>query len=1051
MNDWENQNLLGINKQPARAALIPFDEEYSAMAGDKALSPWFKILNGVWKFAYYDSPADIEEDFFLEDYDCSDWDDMPVPSHWQLNGYGRPHYTNSNYPFPINPPKVPTENPTGCYIREFEIPEEWAERRIVLRFEGVDSFFYVWVNGQLAGMSKCSRNAAEFDITDIAQMGLNRIAVQVHQWSDGSYLEDQDMWWLSGIFRDVSVSALPQTDIFDVFAKTSLDKAYKNGVLDLEAEILSTAERDVKNLTFEAELFDKSGNSLLAKPLSASIAKIGTEESVKINLNATIKNIQPWTAETPVLYTLLLSLREKNGKVIEYKSMKVGFRSIELKKGNMLVNGKAIMFYGVNRHEFNTDLGRALTYDITEDDLLLLKRHNFNAIRTSHYPDAPHFYDLCDKLGFYVICEADLETHGFGYAEGTNPTMWKEWERACVDRMRGMVEAHKNHASIVIWSLGNEAGYGINHVKMAAYTRERDNTRLIHYERDENTEIADMYSVMYLPHDLCLDRVKEKCDKKPFILCEYAHAMGNGPGGLEDYWQTFFASKKIQGGFIWEFCDHGIRTFEEAEGHEGHGHGQEFYAYGGDFGEKPHDGNFVADGLVFPDKTPSPGMIEAKKVYSPLRFAAKDLKKGIIAVTNHYDFRTLEHLNVTWSVSENGIPCQSGILAPLKTAPGTTEEITIPYQIPAKPKAGAEYFLNLTFNLGIDTDWARAGHEIAWAQFALPVKTPAAPAIMMHGKQQIEMDETQKSIFIAAGEGFIEFDKNRAMISNWTLDGIQLMEQGPKFNLFRAPTDNDNNKWRGAWQDWKAALYDQLQHAVESVEFNPDKSEIKVITRVAPPSVWSTGTDVWHFDGSHLLYSILCEYTYKFLPDGGFTMELKGTPMGNMPNFPRIGLEMFIPSNLENAEWFGLGPGESYVDTKEAQRVGLFKAGIDALYTKYIFPQENGNRSEVRRAAFYDLMMAGFAVSGLNANSNFNFSLHRFTPQMLFDAKHPHEVGELENNCLHLDWKQAGIGSASCGPLLPEKYQLKPEPFQFGFKFHGFRPGELNDVTFFHM
>ena len=1023
MNDWENPMLTSINKLPYRAFTVPFEKKANAMIGDVVLSPFFKLLNGAWKFACYSSPGEVPEDFFQEDFDCEDWEDIMVPSNWQMKGYGHPHYTNSIYPFPVNPPFVPSENPTGCYIREFELTDDWADRRILLKFDGVDSFYYVWVNGQLAGMSKGSRNASEFDITDIAQIGINRIAVQVLQWSDGSYLEDQDMWWLSGIFRNVSISAAPALDLYDIFAQARLDAAYKNGLLEINATVVNTDSRAARGLTIDAELFDSCGASVLP-PLSASVEKIGQDQSVPVRLSAEVKKVTAWTAETPVLYTLVLTLKDKSG-VIEYKSLKVGFRTVEIKKGNLLVNGVPVMFRGVNRHEFHPDLGRALTLDVMEEDLRLLKQYNFNAIRTSHYPCAPAFYDLCDRLGFYVICEADLESHGFGYGEGKNPTMWKEWEKPCVDRMQAMVESCKNHASVIIWSLGNEAGYGINHKKMAEYVRSRDLTRPIHYERDTEAETADVVSRMYTSPEKCLELIQTHCKKKPLILCEYAHAMGNGPGGLEDYWQMFLSHKEMQGGFIWEFCDHGIRTQDE--------HGHEYFAYGGDFGDEPNDGNFVMDGLVFPDRTPSPGMIEAKKVYAPVRFTAKDLKKGVITVANHYDFITLEHLSATWSISENGVPIQSGALPPLKIKARSSQEITVPYQLPKTPKAGAEYFLNLTFLLNRDTLWARTGHEVAWAQFTLPVKTvPRKNPVKAH-LPRIEMDEDSQSFLIAADEAFLAVSKSTGLIKTWTLDSLPLMERGPRFNLFRAPTDNDGGRWtRGHSKEWFAAGYHQLQHTLESIVADPDRKTLRVIVRTAPPAL-QTG--------------IHCEYLYRFQEDGGFTLEINGKPQGEMPFFPRLGFQMFLPEELDQVQWFGLGPGESYMDTKEAQRVGLFKAGIDALYTPYGMPQEDGNRSEVRRAVFYDPHMAGFAVSGLD--THFNFSMHRFTPEAAWKANHPHEIEYSENICLNLDWKQSGIGSSSCGSPLPERYRIPAQPFSFGMRFRPFRSGELNDITFF--
>ncbi len=1028
MNDWENQKLVGINKLDGHTVYAPFDDRTDAMNGERSASPYFKLLNGAWKFEYFPGPNTLPPDFFEEDFDCSEWDDIVVPSNWQMKGYGNPHYTNIMYPFPVDPPHVPSENPTGCYIREFEIDESWEDRRILLKFDGVDSFLYVWVNGQLAGMSKGSRNCAEFDITDIAQLGLNRVTVQVLQWSDGTYLEDQDMWWLSGIFRDVSVMALPQLDLYDVFAKPLLDKNYRNGKLDLEIEVKNFLEEDAEDLVVEAELFDKYGNPVFRKPLSGKLS-VKEGRSAKLSLDAEIKNVMKWSAETPDLYTLLLALKQKK-EVIEYKSLKIGFRTMELKNGNFLVNGVAVMLRGVNRHEFQTDLGRAVTHDAILEDILQMKRHNINAIRTCHYPDSEMFYEMCDRYGLYVMCEADLETHGFGYEEGKNPSMWPDWERACVDRMQRMVEAFKNHASILFWSLGNEAGYGVNHKKMYEWTKKRDNTRLVHYERDQMAETADVISTMYSAPEYIVDHIlPERCKKtkKPYLLCEYAHAMGNGPGGLEDYWRTFYAHKEIQGGFVWEWCDHGIRTQDED--------GQEYFAYGGDFGDTPNDGNFIADGLVFPDKSASPGLVELKKVIEPVRVSAKDLKKGILSVTNHYDFVSLEHLNIVWSVSENGSPVQSGTIAPLGIPARTTGEMAVPFVLPANPKPGAEYFLNISFLLGMDTLWARCGHEIAWAQFALPVKSAAKKAQPSKSKAVVEMDEDDDTLYIAADETFFEFDKQTGTIAHWTVDGLPLLEAGPKLNIFRATTDNDRGG-AGMAAKWKAAHYHQMMHRVEAISYDAKKAQIKVLTRVAPP--------VHRF-------GISCEYTYQFLPDGSYTLEIAGMPQGEgLVPFPRLGFHLALPEEMDNVQWFGLGPGESYSDTKQAQRVGLFKMSVDSLNTEYTYPQENGNRSEVRRAAFFDQHMAGFLVSGLNG-AHFNFGAHRYSQEMLEAAKHPHEIEDSDRIHLNLDWMQQGVGSSSCGPYLPEQYQIPLKEFRFGMKFRGFRPNELNDSSFFSL
>lgn len=1036
MNDWENQQLTNINQLPPRAALIPYDDQTAALCDRRNTANNYKLLNGMWKFAYYPTPLAVEKDFADSDFDCSSWDDIPVPSNWQMQGYGNPHYTNVVYPFPVDPPYVPSENPTGCYIRDFEIPEKWDSRRIIIRFEGVDSCFFVYVNGEFAGMSKGSRNAADFDITDMVYTGNNRLAVKVLQWSDGSYLEDQDMWYLSGIFRDVALYALPQVTVYDLFAKAGLTADDTTGTLDLELTISATAA--AKKVTAEAQIFDNFRNPLLPEAAAVSIASIAAGKEKKVNLNTRVSNILPWTPETPQLYTLLVTLRDSENNIIEVKSLAIGFRTIELKDGNMLVNGKRIMFFGVNRHEIHPDLGRALTPEVTEADLLLLKRHNVNAIRTSHYPDMPCFYEMCDRLGFYVICEADLETHGFTYTPGLNPTMWKEWEAPCVKRMVDMVEAHKNHPSIVIWSLGNEAGDGCNHVKMAEYARKRDNTRLLHYERDADAVYTDFVSRMYPAIEKCDELRQEKCKNNPFILCEYAHAMGNGPGGLEDYWQFFLAHKETQGAFIWEYCDHGLRVVEEDE----NGELTEFFAYGGDFGEYPNDGNFVADGLVLPDRTPSPGMLEAKKVYAPVRFKAVDLAKGKIEVRNLYVFRTLEHLNVSWKISANGTVIATGNLAPLTVAPNSSAVITIPYTLPKKGLPETEYFLDLSFDLAADTNWAARGHQVACCQFALPVKCAAA-AKSSTASDEVDMFPTDNGVIFVkcAGNTFI-MDEYSGRLAHWDIEGASLLAAGPRLNFFRAATDNDKGRANGYWKNWEAAQLEHLQHRVDKVSCNPGKAEIKVTGRIAPPG---------KFRGDlPLRIGIKCEYLYKFFNDGSFTVKFSGSFDGEFPFLPRIGMQMFVDDTLEKVQYFGLGPGESYQDSKEAQRVDLFRSDLDNLNFPYLTPQETGNRSEVRKAAFYTLENCGFAVKCLD--SNFNFSLNDCTPEAVHNAGHWHEVERLEDClCLNIDWKHAGVGSSSCGPLMPEKYHIKPEDFTFTLQFKAFRPGELSAGGLFEL
>lgn len=1040
--DWEDRNLTNINRLEARTILVPYLGKEQALLGDRSQSSLYQSLNGVWKFGYFPNPQSVTDGFQAEDADLCDWEDIVVPCNWQMEGYGRPHYTNVQYPFPLNPPFVPNENPTGCYVREFDIPEEWDNRRVILTFRGVDSFFYVWINGSLAGMSKGSRIAAEFDISEYIGVGTNRIAVQVIQWSDASYLEDQDMWWLSGIFREVSLSALPLTSLYDVFAKPSLDKAYKNGQLSLDLIFRNFSVKAAKG-TVEAELIDPAGVPVTTSKLaeaelfdSPMVEKFSLkpESRTVLTLSAEVKNVLKWTAETPELYSLVITLKDAKGSVTQVVALKIGFRKVELKKGNFLINGETVMLRGVNRHEFHSELGRAVTTDAILEDILQMKRHNINAIRTSHYTNDPRFYQICDEYGLYVLAEADLETHGFSAGDWKgNPSATPEWEKAVVERGTRMVQSFKNHACIFCWSLGNESGnvhnkekLCVNLQKMADAMRKIDSSRFLHYEGDQADNLTvDVISHMYPAPARWDEIVKQYKGKYPALMCEYAHAMGNGPGGLEEYWQTFYSNKNMQGGFVWEWCDHGIRTFSDD--------GVAYFAYGGDFGEQPNDGNFIADGLVFPDKTPTPGLTELKKVIAPVRIAAGNLAKGEVVVTNHYDFLTLAHLNPVWSVTENGRVIQSGALAPLKTKAHTSEKVRIPFTMPSKPKAGAEYFLNLTFTLGCDTNWASCGFEIAWGQFALPVTVPAAVYAMPD--RDVVADEDDALIQVEANGSLFQFDKVDGRLCAWEKNGVPLIIEGPKFNIWRAPTDNDRNI--------KAKLheagYSRMQHRVEDIALitsRKGETKVKVTARLAPPV---------------LPWGYLCEYSYYFQPDGSFRLDFAAKLQDcgrELPPLQCVGFEMTLPETVSRAAWFGLGPGEAYPDSKEAQKVGYYKLPVEELSTNYTYPQENGNRHEVRRAAFYDTKMCGILVSGAPL---FDFSAHHCTAEALEKAAHPHEIERSDEVVLNLNWKSAPLGSNSCGPLPNESLLIKPQNFKFSMNFKGFVGGELDDKTFFTM
>lgn len=1054
-NDWENPKLLHKNRLPARAYFFPFADEPAALRGAKQDSPWVASLNGTWKFHYAPTVAEAPEGFADAKFDVSAWDNLIVPGNWQLHGYGHPHYTNVQYPFPVDPPRVPTENPTGSYRRDFTIPDDWKDRQLVLRFEGVDSAFYVYVNGKEVGFSKGSRLPSEFDISKFTRPGVNTLAVRVMQWSDGTYMEDQDMWWLSGIFRDVWLLAMPQAQVADLRIRTELDAKYTSATLRVQAELANLTKADTE-LKVSVQLLDAQG--VKAAPSRSKSVPVAAGQSALVDLALPVEKPSKWTAETPYLYTTLVTVKDPQGNVIEVIPQKTGFRAVEIKNTIFLVNGVAIKIKGVNRHEHHPELGRAVPYETMVQDVLLMKRNNINTVRCSHYPDDPRWLDLCDQYGLYVIDECDLETQGFGMAHMTdkgwpsfrewpgNPTGDPAWEAACVDRMQRMVQRDKNHASIIMWSLGNEAGLGANHYAMAAWTRSVD-SRPIHYEGDYDVNCADVFSHMYAdPTHIrrigqAIETIEhggqklppEKYARMPYFLCEYGHAMGNGPGGLTEYWDAFYSSPRIMGGCVWEWIDHGILTKFPS--------GQTDYAYGGDFGDEPNDSNFVADGLIFPDRKPSPGLIEYKKVIEPLKIEAVDLSAGTFKLTNRYDFLSTTHLRSNWTLTEDGKVIASGsdvTISGGKVAAQKTGNLKLALPKPATLKPGAEYHVQISFTLASDTLWAPAGHEVAWAQFALPWKVRPAVVAARSAMPKLAVEESANALCVRGADFSLSFDKVRALLSSWQYQNLPLLTGGgPKLNFWRATTDNDRlgandaAKWRKDGLHW-------LQHRVDGVQVQKLDSQALQITasvRIAPP-IWGNR-------------SFECQYIYTVFGNGAVALKVHGKPVGTFYKvLPRIGLTMGINNAMDSVQWFGQGPGEQYPDTCKAGRLGVWSATVDELYTPYVYPQENGNRMDVRWVALGNGRGEGLLATGM---PTLNFSAHRYTALDMDKARHQHELAKRDFITLNLDYAQHGIGSASCGPAVFEQYWLKPQEFDFSVLLRPFNrdlssPGQLARV-----
>lgn len=1017
MKIWENHQIDGINRMPARAHFLTFPTREKALLNDNKYTHAFKNLNGVWKFMFLDAPEYSPEGFFASEYDTSTMDDITVPGNWQLQGYGKMHYSDLWYNFPINPPFVPTENPTGIYKRTFFIEESFRGKQIILRFCGVDSAYHLWVNGQEAGYSKAARNESEFDITDMVKVGQeNDVTVRVYQWSDGTYLEDQDMWWESGIFRDVELLGVPKDGIRDFKVTADLDETYTNGLLRVEAAL-----RTEENVQVTFELMDAQGNTVLTETA-------GTHGE-KVCMEAVVENAEHWSAEIPYLYKLLMTV-EKDGQVIEVIPQNVGFRNIRMNGDTFLVNGVAIIFKGMNRHDYNPRNGRVVAKEEIEKDIILMKQFNVNAIRTCHYPDSYYLYDLCDEYGMYLIDETDLECHGF---ELTGDYKWitddPTWETAYVSRMTRMIERDKNHPSIIMWSLGNESAFGCNFRRMTEVAHEIDSSRLVHYEGDFDVESADVYSTMYTwlenpDKPFLMKDIIEKSEK-PHILCEYCHAMGNGPGNLKEYQDLFYAHDKLQGGFIWEWFDHGIESYTED--------GEKYYRYGGDFGDDPSNKDFCIDGMLMPDRTPSPGLYEYKKVVEPVTTSAVNLEQGIIHLISRYDFADLDQFRLVYSIMEDDVMIQGGSME-LPSIPARSEkEVKIPYDFASvKAKPGAEYYLNLSYQLKEHTAYAPAGHELATAQFKLPVYKEGIE-VVPEGMLKVTKEHT---VLHAEGANFhVDFDLIRGNITSIVRDGMEVMSKGPRLTLWRAPISNDME----IIDQMKKVHFLHLEHeVVTEVQYQEENNFL----RVQVDTINSTTNSAWHFK---------TRYSYVVCPTGDVLIQVEGTPSGRTdlaPDmFPRIGVTMHLDQSMDQIRYFGMGPGENYADSREAAMMGVYENTVDGLFTNYVVPQANGNHMDCKWVSLTNDRGMGLVAS---TEDSFNFSASRFEEKDLDDAKHTCDLKKRDYVVFNIDYKQNALGTYACGEWQLDRYRAKFEPFKLSFRITPFNNKEISDKHIAH-
>jgi beta-galactosidase len=1025
-NDWENPEMIGRNKEAPHCPIIPYNDTQTAIDNDTAQSPFYKSLNGTWKFYWVRTPWLRPQEFYKENFCLDGWNDINVPGNWELQGFDAPIYTDEPYPFKPNPPKVPHDfNPVGSYHRDFTLPDNWDGRQVFIHFGAVKSAMYLWINGKEAGYSQDSRTPAEFNITKYVKKGKNTVAVQVFRWSDGSYLENQDAWRMSGIERDVFLFSTPPVHIRDYFVHADLDKKYTDGLFSVNIEVknyFSTKEtRWIRFMLLE-------GNNTTS-PLAEFELKINLEPGKEItaHFEATIKNPQKWTAETPHLYNLLLSLVDKTNKITEVVSSKIGFRKVEINDGQLLVNGVPIYIKGVNRHSHDPITGQYVTRETMIKDIQLMKQFNINAVRTSHYPNDTQWYDLCDQYGLYLVDEANIEAGGMAFHPDKTLMDNPLWENAILDRTIRMVERDKNHPSVIIWSLGNECGDGPHFHTTYRWIKQRDPSRPVQSEDARLEPHTDIYCPMYRRINQ-IEEYASKPQRRPLIMCEYAHAMGNSVGNLQDYWDVIYKYKQLQGGFIWDWVDQGLLKKNEK--------GEEFWAYGGDYlpvGVNHNDKNFLINGLVFPDRKIHPHTWEVKKVYQGPKAEPVNLESGKIRLINRYNFINLNTLEILWEIKGDNNIIGEGTLVPeqINIAPGSSEIIQLPLP-EIQPGPGVEYFLNIYFKTKEATDLIPSGHEIGWDQFKLPISREVLPTdISTLPSLELNQNETH---FVIKGKDFVLFmDRKTGQFISWVYKGKELIKSWLVPNFWRAPTDNDFGwdmpkecrVWRDAGPNRK----------IDKVTLKQvDKSEIRVDVEATLPE----GTDgAKYFTTYDVLGSGDLLVTNRFVPAPGVSL----------PVMPRFGMTMALPQEFDRVEWYGRGPQENYWDRKTGAAIGIYSNTVTGLYHPYIRPQENGNRDDVRWLALTDaggmgLLMVGKPLLSISAHHFFN---EDFDPGEEKQQRHPFDLVKRDLVTLNLDYKQMGVGGdTSWGDRArphPE-YTLPVKKYSYGFRLRPFSSRE---------
>jgi beta-galactosidase len=1023
--DWENPEMFNQNREAPHATMISFPDELSALEADKLKSPNYFLLDGKWKFHYVDSPDKRPYWFFKDDYDVRDWDNIDVPSNWQMKGYDVPIYVNITYPFKMNPPYIDHSwNPVGSYKRTFKIPSDWKDKEVFLQFGAVSSAFYVWVNEQLVGYSEDSKAPAEFNITKYLRKGSNSLAVEVYRWSDGSYLEDQDFFRLSGIQRSVFLNARPKTYINDFFAVGDLENNYTDGLLKLDVA-LKGINSDTKSYVVEASLFEDD-----QKIYSESKETKITDTLASVNFTKKIPDVKKWTSETPAMYSLVLNLKDGFGNNLESIGARIGFRKVEIINSRLLVNGVPIYIKGTNMHEHNDVTGHVIDEATILKDIRVMKSNNINAVRTSHYPQQELWYDLCDKYGLFLVDEADIESHGIGYDKDTTLADKKEWAAAHLDRMQRMVERDKNHPSVIIWSLGNEAGDGHNFLADYKWTKARDITRPVQYERAEQSTNAperhtDIFCPMYARIWQIEDYAKDPKNDRPLIMCEYAHSMGNSDGNLQDYWDVIEKYPKLQGGFIWDWVDQGMLKTDE--------NGEKYWAYGGDFGPEgiPSDGNFCINGLTWPDRTGKPALNEVRKVYQYIDFEPVNLKSGSVRIKNKYFFTDLSEFVFDWDIVSDGIAVKSGKLSFPDLKPGQDTVVIIPVGgIEVAP--GSEYFLNFRASRSDEWNLVPEDNIYATAQFKLPVE--GKPVIAKRDELAVLQTNTEGKKYEVIGSDMkIVFDLEKGRMESFTYKGKPMIKKGPEPDFWRPLTDNDY----GYDMDLKLGVWKKAGEKTIVKKANIAQPEIgKVVITFEYDIPGEKGEKIAGYVTTFTVFSsadVIIKNQFSKVSDA-------------VPEIPRMGMQMQLPMDFMNLRWLGRGPHENYADRKTSADVGLYESTVDDQYVPYIRPSENGYKTDTRWLTLTDENGTGLLVTGnplicfgALRNIHDDFESPGKLSQYRKDAKtanrHTNDIKPRELVNLNVDLGQMGVGGDdSWGAQIHPQYRLLEKKYEYSFR-----------------